>query len=253
MRLLRGLLALALLALVLLAVLAWTAPAEVAYRYARSRLGPIELADITGSVWAGRAGQVVALGRPIGSLEWTVDKSPLLSRRVAAALKLGGAGIEADASIDAGNDVVVLRDLDLVLPAELLGPALDIPSLVLEGRVVLDVAEARIAGGYLQSARGTATWSDIGIRGAALARLPGVRAEFAPGAGGAIEATIRDLGGALAIEGTVTIRDGAFRSETRLWLREPSPQLADVLRFIGERTADGASILRIEGELKKLW
>ena len=50
MRLLRVLLAVVLLAFVLLAVLAWTAPAEVAYRFVRDRFGPIELSDVTGSV-----------------------------------------------------------------------------------------------------------------------------------------------------------------------------------------------------------
>src|SRR5688500_15786852 len=247
MRFLRALVVLLLLALVLLAGLAWTAPAEVAYRYARDRLGPIALSGISGSVWDGRAEQVTAFGRGIGALDWHVRKSPLLSRRAIAQLKLGGAGIDAQARVDAARDVVRLEGLTLALPAAMLGPALDIPALVFEGRVVLDVPEAEIVGGYLRSARGSATWKDIGVQGAAVARMPGIRAEFAPAADGSIVATIRDLGGALAIDGRVTIRDGKFDSETRLSLREPAPQLGEMLKFIGERTPDGASLLRVQG------
>lgn len=253
MRVVRVLLALGLLALVLLAVLAWTAPAEVAYRHLRDRFGPIELSDVTGSVWNGRAGAVSAFGRGLGAIEWTVAKAPLFARRVDADVKLGGAGIDAKARIETGRDVVRIDDLSLVLPAELLGPALDIPSLVFEGRIALDVPEAEIADGFLRSARGSASWSDIGIRGAAVARLAGIRADFEPAADGAIVARIRDLGGALAVDGTVSIKDGKFRSETRLALREPDPQLGEILKFIGERTPDGASILRVEGDLKRLW
>lgn len=253
MRLLRALFVLALVALVLLAVLAWTAPAEVAYRYARDRFGPIELSGISGSVWQGRAAQVAAFGQGLGALDWRVAKRPLLSRRADAQLTLGGAGIDGSTRIEAGGDTVRLEALELTLPARLLGPALDIPALVFEGDIALDVPEAEIAGGYLRSARGTASWKEIGVQGAAVARLPGVRADFAPSPDGAIEATIRDLGGALAVDGRVTIRDGKFTSETRLSLREPAPQLEEMLKFIGERTPDGASLLRIEGELKKLW
>ncbi len=252
MRLLRALLVLVLLALVLLGVLLWTAPAEIAWRYARDPNVPIALTGITGSVWQGRAAEVSALGQPLGALRWQVAKTPLLSRRVDAKLALDGA-IVGSAEVDATQDIVRLRALRIDLPAELLGPALDIPALVFEGKVELDVPEAELAHGYLTRARGSAIWRDIGVRGAAVATLPGVRADFVPAADGSITARLDDLGGALDIDGIVEIRGGKFRSETRLALREPDPQLAEMLKFVGERTADGASLLRVEGELKKLW
>lgn len=253
MRILRALLVLVLLALLLLGVLVWTAPADVAYAWLRERLGPIELAGVTGSVWEGRAAEVAALGRGLGALEWRLGKRAMLSRRLDGHFTLGGAGIEGSADVAGGSDELRIANLKLTLPAELLGPAMDIPALVFEGRVELDVPEARLAGGYLRSARGSAVWRDIGVRGAAVARLPGIRADFAPAADGSIEATLDDLGGALDVDGIVKIRDGAFTSETRLALREPDPHLAEMLKFIGERTPDGASLLRVEGTLEKLW
>lgn len=253
MRILRALLVLVLLALLLLGVLVWTAPADIAYRYLRDRFGPIELSGITGSVWQGRAAEVTALGRGLGALDWRLAKGPLFSRRLDGHFVLGGAGIEGSADVAGGNDELRIANLKLALPAELLGPAMDIPALVFEGRVVLDVPEAQLAGGYLRTARGSAVWQDIGVRGAAVARLPGIRADFAPTPDGTIEAKLDDLGGALDVDGIVKIRDGAFTCEARLALREPDPHLAEMLKFIGERTPDGASLLRVEGTLEKLW
>lgn len=253
MRLVRTLLLLALVAIVLVAVLAWTAPAGIAYRLLRPHLGPVELSGLSGSVWQGRAEQATALGVPIGALDWRVAKGPALARRFEARLGLAGGGIEASANVHGGDDVVRLSDIDARLPAALLGPALDIPALVLTGEIELDVAEAEIAHGILTRASGSATWRDIGVVGAAVASLPGLRAEFAPRADGAIAARLADLGGALSVDGTVVIRDGRFTSETKLLLREPDPRLAEMLKFVGERTPDGGSLLRIEGELKPLW
>ena len=64
---------------------------------------------------------------------------------------------------------------------------------------------------------------------------------------------LRDLGGPLAIAGKVHIAAaGSLRrrprrcaSTIRRWRR--------LLKFIGERTPDGGSLLRIEGELRPLW
>ena len=33
-------------------------------------------------------------------------------------------------------------------------------------------------------------------------------------------------------------------------LREPNPALEEVLKFVGERTPDGGSLLRVDGSLK---
>ena len=253
MRFVRTLLVLLLVAIVLAAVLAWTAPAEIAYRFLKPRLGPVELSGLTGSVWDGRAEQATAFGVPIGALDWRVEKASALARRLDARLGLSGGGIEAGASVHGDGDVVRLEDLRATLPAALMGPALDIPALVLTGEIALDVSEAEVTQGLLTRATGTATWRDIGVLGAAVASLPGIRAEFAPRADGAIEARLSDLGGALAVDGTVVIRDGTFDSETRLSLRDPDSRLAEVLKFVGERTPDGGSLLRIEGELKPLW
>lgn len=253
MRVVRVLLVLLLLMVALAGVLLWTAPAPIAYRLLRSHLGTVELSGLSGSVWQGRAEQVAVAAVPLGSLEWQLDKAPLLAGTLHGTATLTGNDLEARAMITSSKGVLALEDLQVELPASALSPALDIPALVLLGRIELDVDFAEIRSGLLQRAQGRAHWRELGISGGAVASLPGLTAEFRDAPGGGIAADLRDLGGPLAVNGKVLIRDGGFTSETTLLLREDSPQLAELLKFIGERTPDGGSLLRIEGELHPLW
>jgi len=104
----------------------------------------------------------------------------------------------------------------------------------------------------LRTAQGKATWRDLGVSGGAEARLPGLEIAFAPDGAGNIVADIRDLGGPLAIAGRTTITGAQYRTEVHLYLREPNPQLEEALRWIGERSPEGGSLLRIEGQIAPL-
>ena len=253
MRIVRWLLVLLLLLVALAGVLVWTAPAPIAYRLLRGHLGTVELAGLSGSAWQGRAEQVAVAAVPLGALDWSLDKAPLLGGVLHGTATLVGKDLEARAMITAGKEVLTLEDLHVQLPASALAPALDIPALVLLGRIELDVDFAEIRAGMLHRAQGTAHWRELGISGGTAAMLPGLGAEFRDAPGGGIAADVHDLGGPLAVNGKVLIVDGRFTSETTLLLREDNPQIAELLKFIGERTPDGGSLLRIEGELRPLW
>lgn len=252
MRFLRFVGILLVIVLVLGAVLFWTAPAEIAYRFARHRIAAIELQGIKGSVWNGSAERAISFGQDLGRVDWTLEKAPLLRGDYAGTLKITGERLDASAQLAGGNRDLALKNLKARIPADVIGPAIDIPALQFLGTIVLDVAEATIKDGLLQTATGSAQWDDMGIRGAAVAALPGLRADFAPNGEG-IRATLRDLGGTLAVDGTVDIANGRFLSESRIAVREPNPQLEELLKYVGQREPDGSSYLRIEGELKPLW
>ena len=93
MKLFKWLFALLVLVVIVLGAVAWTMPADVAYRYVASRLGPISLVGVRGSVWDGHADGVSVLGRDLGELDWKIDKLPLLARQVHADLRIHGADI----------------------------------------------------------------------------------------------------------------------------------------------------------------
>ncbi|HET7843176.1 MAG TPA: type II secretion system protein N [Xanthomonadales bacterium] len=254
MRFLRRLLVVVLLLAIVAGALAWTAPADLAYRLFGARLAPLEAQGLGGSVWDGSAERVSAMGLVLGKARWHVDRMAALRGRLQGDIDVQGQDVNGHARFARGPGALDVQGLEAKFPAQLLAPALDIPALVLLGTVALDVERLEFADGVLRTAQGRATWADLGVSGGAEARLPGLEIVFAPDASGSIVADIHDLGGPLAIAGRTTITGLAYRSETHLYLREPNPQLEEALKWIGERSPspEGGSLLRIEGQIQPL-
>jgi general secretion pathway protein N len=241
-----GILAVLLLAA---AALAWTAPAQLVVRWYADRLGPVRLQGVSGSLWQGEAAQLVVFDVALGPVHWTVDRGAALGGAIRGTLDLTGESIRASGRFAESSDGWRIEGLDATLPAPLLAPALDLPALGLLGTVVARADHVVLRDGLLASARGQVLWRDLGVSGAANVRLPGLRIDVADAPDGAVVGEVADLGGPLAIAGEVRIKDGHFLSETRLDLREPEPRIAEALKFIGQRTPEGGSYLRIEGQL----
>ena len=249
---LRAVVAVLLVLLALAAVVCWTAPAELAYRLFHERLRPLHLDGLSGTVWQGAADRADALGQALGRLQWQVDRGALLSRRLEAVVRLDGADMHGSARVAAHENLVAVSDLDGEFPASLLGPALDIPALTLLGRVSCRFNAVELQDGLPRRVDGSAVWRDLAVAGAATASLPGLEVRFRTESEGLIAAEVKDLGGPLAIDGQVRVAGERFRTEVRLNLREPNPALEEVLKFVGERTPDGGSILRVDGTLRPL-
>ena len=241
------------LLLLLAAVLFATAPADLAYRWYADRLGPLRAEGLSGSVWDGRASAVSVFGTALGPAEWRLDAWSALRGAAHGNIALTGELVRGKAALRQSGDALRLEGVQAAFPASVLGPALDIPALILTGNIEVEAAHAELRQGVLHSAEGTATWREIVIAGAAQARVDGLEARFVPAAGGGIEANLRDLGGSLAVDGRVTVREGRYNAQVRLALRQPDPQLQEALQYIGERMPDGSTLLRIEGTLHPLW
>lgn len=255
MKLLRRLFLLLLLLAAIGGVVAWTLPADLALRWFKPDLGPLQLAGVSGTVWQGRASAAAAFGTPLGAMDWDVQKTPLLLRRVVAHVRLSGGALELQGNLtrDADGSVLV-QQLDFALPAETAAPALDIPSLKLHGRIEGRVDDARLANGWVGGARGTARWRDAAVSGEAEARLGELLAEFASQPDGSIAGTVRDDGASqLEVAGQFVISSGQFSATARLVARNGDPQVSEALRYVGEPQPDGSSLLKINGQLFKLF
>jgi general secretion pathway protein N len=254
MRILRILFLILITLFAIAAVVAWTCPAEFAYRYVADRLGPIKLSGVDGSVWNGRAAGVQVFGRELGALNWKLDAAPLLSRELIAHVDLKGSSIAASGVIDRSADGVLnVRDAKGHLPAALVAPALDIPTLQLLGDIDATIAQATVRGAWMDSATGVARWSNTGVSGAAEARFGDVEAIFSSAPDGSIAGVVHDLGGPLEIAGTFKVANGAFDAQTKLTARDNDAQVLQALQFVGEPQADGTSLLKIHGELFKIF
>ncbi len=253
MRLIKILLVVVLALVVVAGALVWTAPAQLAYRWFAPRLQPFSLNGITGSVWQGSARDLIAMGVTLGPIDWRFDRGAALAGRVEGGIALKGEQVRGNANVrETGAGVIEIQQARLRFPATLLGPAVDIPALRFLGTIDIDAPRAEVRDGLLVSATGRARWTEIGVVGAAQARLPGIVMDFAPTTDGALAANITDLGGPLEIKGQTLLRDGHFLTEVRLHLREPNSQLEELLKFVGQRLPDGGSYLRVEGDMTPL-
>ncbi|HOX71298.1 MAG: type II secretion system protein N [Dokdonella sp.] len=243
------------IALVVAGVVAWTLPADVAYRHLASRLGPVSLIGIRGTVWDGHADGVSVFGRDLGELDWRIDKAPLLMRSVHADLRIRGADIDTSGLLErnASGDIHA-RDVRFRVPASLFAPALDVPSLKLLGSVSGTFSRLVMVDGLVTEAGGSAQWSDAGVSGTAEARFSDILAEFATRPDGSIGGTLADDGnGNLEVNGTFSIAATGFQAEAFLSARENDPRILEALRYIGQPQADGSSHLLISGQLFRLY
>ncbi len=255
MKILKWLFVLLAVLVVVAGVVAWTMPADVAYRYLASRLGPVSLVGVRGTVWDGHADGVSVFGRDLGELDWRVEKAPLFMRSVHADLRIRGADIDTSGLIERDSDGRIrAHDVRFRVPATLFSPALDVPSLKLLGTVTGTFREITLFNGLLADASGNARWTDAGVSGSAEARFSDIIAEFASKPDGTVAGTIADDGkGNLEVNGSFSIAATGFQAEAFLAARNDDPRVQEALRYVGQPQADGSSHLLINGQLFKLF
>lgn len=233
----------------LLAAGAWTLPAEVAWRYASDRFAPLALRGIGGTVWQGHADSVELAGRDLGGVDWNLEFAPLLRNALIVHVSIAGNAAQGRGVVErAADGEVGLRDVTLHLPARYAAPIFAIPALEPLGTIELQVARARIVGGRLEAAAGTATWRGAAVAGAAQAQLGDLRATFVPAADGSIAGVVEDLGGPLEVAGTFTVSRGRYEVQAQLAARNGDAQVSEALRYVGQPRPDGSRQLEIRGK-----
>ena len=255
MKLIKWIFLLLVLAAVVAGVIAWTMPADVAWRHFASKLGPVSLVGVRGTVWDGHADGVSVFGRDLGEIDWRVSKMPLLGMRVVADVRIKGADIDSSGLLErAGDGRITVRDMRFRVPATLFAPALDIPSLKLVGTVNGTLTQASLVNGLIVDASGNARWSDAGVSGQAEARFSDILAEFASKPDGSIAGTLADDGrGNLEVSGQFSVAPTAYSAEAFLSARNDDARIIEALQYIGQAQPDGSTHLVIRGELFKLF
>lgn len=260
MRFLKILVVLVLLLLIVAGVVFWTLPADVAWRRGAKYFGPVVLSGVRGTAWDGHADGVSLFGRDLGEIDWHVAKAAVLRGRVVADVRIQGtdidaAGIVERALVDGSNaGALVLRDVHFRFPAALMEPALNLHEVTLDGAISGVVSDASLRNGFVESATGSARWSEAGVSGAAEARFADIAGDFAAAPGGGIAGHAKDDGtGNLAVDATFRAAVTGFDAEAILRARHDDPQVQETLRHVGEPQADGSTKLVIHGQMFRLY
>lgn len=254
MRILRFLLLALIVVVIVAGVVAWTCPADFAYQRVASRLGPVRLSGISGTVWQGHAATIEIFGQPIGSLDWELQPAPLVHGNVVANVHVSGNDLAAKGVIqrDYGG-AIHFSDATANLPARILASAIDIPSLQLNGQMEIDVSKAHLNGVWFDDVQGQAHWRNAGVTGAAQADFGQIESTFASAADGTIAGTVHDTGGPLIVDGTFHAIAGSYDAQARLAARDGNPQVSEALQYVGQAQPDGSVLLLIRGQMFKLF
>lgn len=242
-----------LVTLVVIGIVIWTFPADLGKRLVASKLGPVDLTDLSGSVWNGHAASVRVFGRDLGALDWQMQPGSLMNGEVTAQFTLNGPNGTASGIMTRGrNNTLDVRNVKATVPAALFEDVIAVRDLHLEGKVDVDLSHARVHGDQLEAADGSATWKDAAVSRAAQARMSDMRATFGTQPDGQIVGDLKDLGGPLQADGLFQIKGKDYSGEARLVPRNADPHVIEALQHIGQPQADGSVILKVSGHMNKV-
>jgi hypothetical protein len=202
-----------------------------------------------GSIWHGGCAQLRIAGAQLGELSWSLHFWPLLRGHLDADLRSDDARAPGSARVSLGaGGRLVLRDLRADLPID--SGLLPFFPNGWSGRVLLALVEVQFRAGRLAAVHGTASARALAQRSPPMP-FGSYELNFgdAPAGAGVITAALRDLGGPLAVNGTLTIRNGSEYELTGLVATRPevSDGLAKAVAFLGPADAQGRRPFSLAG------
>jgi general secretion pathway protein N len=206
-------------------------------------------AGIDGSVWSGSCTGLTVQHVELGDLTWDVAPLRALTGTLAAHIELTHGPVSARSEVDLGfGGGVTLRNLVADLP---LDPA-RVPRVPpqLRGTVHTELALVRLQHGDLTDLKGRIEAHDLLQRTGHVTPIGSYALTF-PGGGGDPVGTLQDLGGPLAVQGTLRLMHGpAYILQGEVAARaDAAPELLSDLQFLGSPDATGRRPFSLAGTL----
>jgi general secretion pathway protein N len=236
-----------------LAAMVWWLPASWAVPILRSRLRGLQLQQVTGTVWQGKAGQVATgAGEPLGTVEWSLSRRALLGD-IDLDLSLQQPRLSFQGHMhELSNTQDEWRDVTLSLDPSMLDvqPWLHAKPV---GQLRLAIARAQLQGGWPMQVDATAHWTHAAVHTAqGVATLGDMSAQIT-GDNGVLQATLSDDGdGALHMSGLLSFSPLGWSLQMSLKPRTDDPVLTQWLRTLGRPDADGTVRLGYRGGLAQM-
>jgi general secretion pathway protein N len=203
----------------------------------------VSCAAVDGSIWSGTCAGLTVQGSSIGDVVWSVHALRLLSGKLSANVALTRAGGSIRGDFDVGLDKsVTARNVHADLPLDQ-----DVMSQLprdlrtLRGTANADIAFAHVAKNIITQLQGRIELHDLEDRDPDRLPLGSYSLSF-PGGTGEPTGQLRDLGGPLAVEGTVRLTQDqpGFDLQSYITPRaDAAPALVNQLRYLGSPDAQG--------------
>jgi general secretion pathway protein N len=227
--------------LLTVAVLLWFLPARWVLPWVEPQLHGLRLQQVQGSVWNGRAGEVLAPeGQMVGELQWRLSRLALFGR-LQLQLRFDGPQLQFSGAMERlPGDRVALRNVSLHSELSALGRVPASPWGLPRGELQAAVEEAVLQGGWPLQLQARAHWHHAAMHTPHGDVALGELEMQAQAQGGVIQAQLRDDGnGPLHVDGQLQLSPLGWRLDATLRPRQTDPLLQRWLTGLGSASADG--------------
>jgi len=227
-----------------------TLPASVVLSFVHP--ANVTLGGISGTIWKGRAQAVRSGTVHVGSVDWGLDFLSLFTGKLGADVKVTRTDGFAQGHIAAGTGGrITLRAFNASLPVGALPP--NVVRGGWTGTVNLKLAELALDQSWPVALNGTIEVTDLVGPANRPAALGSYRVVFPEGAAGGdtLTGALTDLGGPLAVNGTVQLKkDRSYLVGGMIATRPNAPSdMARTLEILGAPDAQGRREFSIEGTM----
>jgi len=221
------------------------------------RRAGLEAPSYSGSVWAGRADGLTWRGVALGDVRWRVSAAPLLRGRIAGDVRLSRPDGSASSRVAATfGGALRFEATQIDLPVEVLSALpIGVPK-GWRGRVVADVQELELSGGWPTTLVGTLDMNDLVApppRDASVGSFHVVMPDpqGTPASGDVLLARVADKDGPFSVDARLTLsRDRSFLLEGTVVPRgRVPPELDRSLQLLGPADAAGRRPFSVSGTL----
>ncbi len=233
------------------AVLLWFLPARWALPWIEPQLHGLRLQQVQGTLWDGRADQVVAAdGRALGQLQWQLSHRALLGQ-AQLQLQFEGPQLAFSGGIRRlSNGRAEAREVNVRAQLAALDRHVASPLGQPRGELQLTIDHALLQGGWPMQLVAQAQWPHAGMHtvdgDVALGNLQ-IQAQAQDGV---VQAQLHDDGhGPLHVDGTLRLSPLGWRLDATLRARQTDPVLRRWLARLGQPAADGSVHVQRSGGL----
>lgn len=203
----------------------------------------ISCATVDGSIWSGTCTGLSIQGSPIGDVVWSAHPLRLFLGKLSANVILTRPTGSARGDFDVGLDKsITARNLQADLPLDR-----DVMSLLprnlrtIHGNAHVDIASAHLVKNIVTQLQGRIELHDLEDRDRDITPLGSYALTF-PGGSGDPTGQLQDLGGPLAVEGTVRLTQDKAGFDVQGFVTprpDAAPALVNQLQYLGSPDARG--------------
>lgn len=225
-------------------------PAAYLTSWISTHVSGLQLAGVSGSLFAGEAEDARYGRTDLGQVQWDFDWWAPFTGTLGYRFHAHGDDHDLQGRVDDGLGGLHLHDLKGRMLVATLDTWLPLPTNSLSGSVVLDLKQLRAKGGKLQSAEGRVELDDALMHWPTSYTLGSFRMDLTPAAAGGVDAAIADVASPLKLQASVTLApEGQYQVKGVLAARDPGDASArNLLANLGRPDSTGQYPFDFKGQ-----